>query len=75
MYEVLKYLFDVIRWKFSKKQFLGKTVYIKGKYRKVTGESYRFFIVAGVKRALEKQQYRPSLLSPNMLVMLQNRVR
>jgi hypothetical protein len=72
MYEALKYLFDVIRWKFSKKQFLGKTVYIKGKYRKVTGESYRFFIVVGVKWALEKQQYRPSKLNPNTLTILQN---
>jgi hypothetical protein len=74
MFEALKYLYDVIRWKFSKKQFLGKTVYIKGKFRKVTGESYRFFIVAGVKRALEKQQYRPSKLKPFMLEILQNQI-
>ena len=72
MYVVLKYLFDVIRWKFSKKQFLGKTVYIKGKYRKVTGESYRFFIVRGVGWALEKQVYRPSKLNPNTLTLLRN---
>ena len=71
MIEALKYLFAVIRWRFSPKKFLGRRVFVKGKHRRIIGESYRFFMVEGFPNKLfEKQQYRPTMVPESDLILL-----
>ena len=58
MKEALQYLLDVIIWRFSKKQYLGKQFYFKGKHQKVIGETYHHFYCEDTGTSFLKDDYR-----------------
>jgi hypothetical protein len=52
--QLFTHLFDVIKWKFSPKKWIGKRFYILGKTRSVTGETYDHVFVKGLSNPIRK---------------------
>ena len=48
------YLFGVIRWRIVGKEWIGRRVYIMGKMRPVTGETYKYIFVKGLSHEIRK---------------------
>lgn len=48
------YLVGVLKWRFSPRQWTGRRVYIMGKMRVVTGETYEYFFVKGLSHEIRK---------------------
>jgi hypothetical protein len=58
MFEALEYLLNVIRWRFSEKQYLLKKVYFKGRQHKVVGETYHHFYIEDTATSFLKDDYK-----------------
>jgi len=43
--DAFQYLFDMLRWRLSKKIYTGKMIRYKGKRCRITGETYRNFYI------------------------------
>jgi hypothetical protein len=52
--QLFRHLFDVIRWNFSPKQWIGKRFYMMGKMRTVTGETYDHVFLKGLANPVRK---------------------
>lgn len=52
------YLFNVIVWRFSKKQYLNKYVVFKGKHHQVIGETYHHFYLEDTGTSFLKDDYK-----------------
>ena len=48
------YLIGVIRWRFGRKKWKGRRIYIMGKMRTVTAESYEYIFVKGLSHEIRK---------------------
>jgi len=58
MKEALTYLFNVIRWRFSEKKYLGKKFYFKGRQQMIIGETYHHFYIEDTGTSFLKDDYR-----------------
>ena len=57
MFEALQYLYNVIIWRFSAKQYVGKKVYFKGRQHEVIGETYHHFFIEDTDTSFLKDDY------------------
>lgn len=57
MLEALQYLYNVIIWRFSAKQYVGKKVYFKGRQHEVIGETYHHFFIEDTDTSFLKDDY------------------
>ena len=58
MFEALQYLWNVICWRFSEKQYIGKKFYFKGRQHKVIGETYHHFYIEDTGTSFLKDDYK-----------------
>jgi len=58
MFEALQYLYDVICWRFSAKQYVGKKFYFKGRQQTVIGETYHHFYIEDTATSFLKDDYK-----------------
>jgi len=58
MFEALQYLYDVICWRFSKKQYVGKKFYFKGRQQTIVGETYHHFYIEDTATSFLKDDYK-----------------
>ena len=62
------YLIDLLRWRFSPKEWIGKSVYINGRCRNVVYEGHLFIVVEGIKMTIAKNRFggvaRPWVILP-----------
>jgi len=56
--EASVYLYNVICWRFSKKQYLEKMFYFKGRQHKVIGETYHHFYIEDTGTSFLKDDYK-----------------
>lgn len=66
MIQAFKYLFSVIKWRFSKKVFIGEKILFKGKKYKIVGESYDYVIIKGFSKAVKKENLSQHFISKNL---------
>ena len=58
MFEALQYLYNVIVWRFSKKQYVGKMFYFKGRQQTIAGETYHHFYIEDTATSFLKDDYK-----------------
>ena len=63
--EALTYLFNVIVWRFSRKECIGCKVYFKGRQHIVIGETYHHFYIEDTGTSFLKDDY---YLNDNYLI-------
>jgi hypothetical protein len=51
----LAYLWDVIKWYFSKREYINRRIYIAGKMRPIIAEKYGVYFVKGLSHAISKR--------------------
>lgn len=56
--EASTYLFNVIVWRISKKKYLGKSFYFKGRQHKIIGETYHHFYIYDTGTSFLKDDYK-----------------
>lgn len=52
--ESIQMLFKVIWWRFTPKQWIGRRVYVYGKVRAVTSETFGHIFIQGISHAIRK---------------------
>jgi hypothetical protein len=52
--ELFTYLKEVIKWRFSNKKWIGTRIFIAGKMRPVTHESFEYITVKGLSHQIRK---------------------
>ena len=53
-FQAVVHLYSVIKWRFKKKEYIGRRVYIAGKVRPVIAENYDSIFVKGLSHAISK---------------------
>lgn len=51
----IRRLIAVVKWKFSPKKWIGKRIFIYGKMRPVTGETFDYIFVKGLSHEIRKE--------------------
>ena len=51
----IRRLFAVLKWQFSPKKYIGTRIFIYGKMRPVTGETFDYIFVKGLSHEIRKE--------------------